>query len=394
MTTIKSLILHSTEPIIYDEKIEYGCILERVDNDVSVSKDTLYFKIPKNIKHLPMNSMDSYVIATIMMAMHEKRDLHINGQVSYLLLSNLTEFMNVWLKWKPDEYSKINLKPQKVNYITTNNNINYSKAISAFSGGVDASFTIWSNYNKLSDFRSKNIILSLFVHGFDIPLNDAKTFSLAFKKAFETLNPLGIELIPVETNFREVCTLNWEDTHCTGLAACLHFFSHYTQVGLIGSSSSYDNLYLPWGSTPVTDHLLSSEQFFITHDGSGYTRSEKVKIISEWTPALKNLRVCWQGKDKSKNCCSCEKCIRTKLNFLSSNCDIPPSLGSEFKNSEFLKIQYYINRHIFEYEEIYKVAKQNGINDKWVFYLSIILFLHKTPYYRILRKLRKILKIK
>ena len=80
-----------------------------------------------------------------------------------------------------------------------------------------------------------------------------------------------------------------------------------------------------WGSTPVSDPLLGGGEFEVIHDGSSHSRCEKVAAIAAWPAGLAGLRVCWQGACKDRNCGRCEKCLRTKLNFLASGLQVPSS---------------------------------------------------------------------
>jgi hypothetical protein len=50
-------------------------------------------------------------------------------------------------------------------------------------------------------------------------------------------------------------------------------------------------------------------------DGCEANRSQKVDWLVRNTQAADNLRVCWQGPTLDRNCGTCEKCVRTKLNF-------------------------------------------------------------------------------
>jgi thioesterase domain-containing protein len=85
--------------------------------------------------------------------------------------------------------------------------------------------------------------------------------------------------------------------------------------GLIASSYPYERLALPYGSTPLTDPLMSNAAFEVVHDGAGYDRIEKAQLLGEWDAARRFLRFCWEGRDKSRNCGHCQKCITTLLSF-------------------------------------------------------------------------------
>ncbi len=49
----------------------------------------------------------------------------------------------------------------------------------------------------------------------------------------------------------------------------------------------------------------------LVHDGAGYSRTEKVGFVAQHPVATKALKVCWQGKERGRNCGVCEKCVRT-----------------------------------------------------------------------------------
>jgi hypothetical protein len=61
--------------------------------------------------------------------------------------------------------------------------------------------------------------------------------------------------------------------------------------------------------------------------GGGTTRTEKVRTIGGLRSVRENLRVCWQGDQLGRNCGRCEKCVRTKVNFLAAGHGVAPALG-------------------------------------------------------------------
>ncbi|WP_108945129.1 hypothetical protein [Shewanella halifaxensis] len=135
---------------------------------------------------------------------------------------------------------------------------------------------------------------------------------------------------------------------------------------IVGSSEPYDSLVIPWGSSPITDHLLSSDNFSVIHDGASHSRTEKVRDIADWQAGLQSLRVCWQGDLKDQNCGKCEKCVRTKLNFLATNNPIP----SCFPKSDIVKdlkgIKLKNHAIVAEWKQIYQFAKQHNITAAWL----------------------------
>ena len=88
------------------------------------------------------------------------------------------------------------------------------------------------------------------------------------------------------------------------------------------------------GSHPALDPLWSTETLEFVHDGCEATRIEKVALIAEPDVALKFLRVCGEDHNGAYNCGWCEKCIRTKINFISLGrlTVVPPSITNSIQS--------------------------------------------------------------
>lgn len=306
---------------------------------------------------------DSYLLAVIMDAMAEGRDIVVNGSVSLGLLGNLVEYQSAWNKWLPETYSIIDIKVDSVR----ENERPVSGAICAFSGGVDSMFSVWRHSQGKNSYRSKNIKLCTLVHGFDIPLQNTAAFSNVTQRAITTLDDIGIEIMPIKTNYREISCANWEYAHATALVATLANFKSVAGTCIVGSTYPYNYLTIPWGSTPIVDFLLSSDDFVVIHDGASHTRTEKVDMISEWKEGIENLRVCWEGDLKDSNCGKCEKCVRTKLNFLAIGRPLPNCFDKDDDaRIDFKSIVLKHDGVRGDWKQIIDYANRNGIKDAWV----------------------------
>ena len=84
-------------------------------------------------------------------------------------------------------------------------------------------------------------------------------------------------------------------------------------------------MFFPWGATPLTTRLYSSNQICVIEDGCGFDRNKKVKYLAKKTNSSSHLRVCWAGSQMDRNCGTCEKCIRTMLNYWANDLPIPSS---------------------------------------------------------------------
>lgn len=322
----------------------------------------LWYKIPLEHEKLMTNRCDPFVIATLMLAMNHSADFVIHGQVSPSLLRNLEEFQTAWSCWLPQRYQKIELiaDEEKEILISPKN-----RTITAFSGGVDSCFSVYHHRKGKGSKRFPPLETGLMIHGFDIPLNQEDIFANAANKSQLMLSSQGVNLITIQTNFREL-PLNWEDAHGTGIAACLSLFQESHNCALIPSTSAYQEMVIPFGSNPITDRLLSSDSFPIFYDGGGFTRLEKIKAISEWPEALQYLRVCWQGKELDRNCGKCEKCMRTILGFRVMGIPLPSCFSEDITDQQIRQIKAVGAFKLTELKGIQTAAKKANLSDPWV----------------------------
>lgn len=326
------------------------------------TKSRLWYRLPSEYTSLLTNNCDPFVVAIIFLAMQQGTDLIVHGEVSSSLLQNLAEFQAAWHCWRPKLYQQIDIT---ADIEREQSKLDSDQAIAAFSGGVDACFTMWRHRRKLCGRWQRNIQAGLMVHGFDIPLTQQEVFNRALQKSREMLTSLGVELIPMATNFREF-KQDWEDAFGTAIASCLMLLQRGYNTGLIGSSDPYQALNLPYGSNPITDTLLSSNTFQIICDGAAFTRLQKVAEIANWEQACTNLRVCWQNTQSDKNCGRCEKCIRTILNFKVMGFAVPPCFAEDVTESQILGIRGLKKAQLIELEPILETAKKRGISQEWV----------------------------
>lgn len=360
---MKSIVLEPLDIDVQSSDYVRRCNINRVDGDTQVSQKELWFRFSKQIDPPEDKDCDSYLLAVLMTAMTEGRDIIVKGSVSLGLLSNLIEYQSAWNKWLPETLSIIDIKVESIRDTETP----VSGAICAFSGGIDSTFSVWRHSQGKNSYRSHNIKLCSLVHGFDIPLSDMNAFTNVTQRVTETLDDVGIKVVPIHTNYHEISSANWNYAHAIALVAVLSNFKRVAGTCLIGSSYPYNCLNIPWGSSPITDYLLSSDDFIVIHDGASYTRTEKVNEIAEWKLGIKNLRVCWEGDLKDRNCGKCEKCIRSQFNFLASENPIPSCFPKDDDLKKSLKgIVPKTDAFRGEWKQILDYANRNGVKATWV----------------------------
>lgn len=337
----------------------------------------LWYRLAAEQEPRLSKNCDPLLVGALSLAMQMPADLHVHGTVSPSLLKNLEEYMRAWSLWEPRQYARIEILPEvEQEHPRTDT----QAVVSAFSGGVDASFTVWRHCTGYQTQWPYKIGAGLFVHGFiDTPLPDTEGFQRAFAKAQLMMDSLGVELIPMASNIRQLIH-SWEETHGIATAACLMVLQGGYSKGLLPSSNAYPVLVFPWGSNPLTDTLIANTAFNIVHDGLGYYRPEKVHALAQWPEALQNLRVCLKKNHTDHNCCGCEKCIRTILDFRAAGLGLPPSFSRDVTHSQIIRLHYPLRNLINEYKAILDYAKRYSQKGSWTKIVQLSIAINETKY--------------
>jgi hypothetical protein len=276
---------------------------------------TLWYSFPRGYRqYMPLRG-DAFLVGLITTAMALGENIEINAPVSPKLVVGLKEYQKILKVWFPTQIHQVQISPSDLEAFSRENN--RGDSASFFTGGVDSSFTLRANLipqQPVEDFRIKQAI---FVHGADIPLNhhdrlDALTglFTLSLKK-------LDVNLIPCATNVRSFTEglFKWVYCHGAALISAGLVLQGLLKRLYISASYDYRNL-IPWGSSPLLDHWLSTESIDIVHYGASYHRKDKMKLVGSWEPAHEYLNVCSVSDHiESVNCERCAKCLGTKAIF-------------------------------------------------------------------------------
>ncbi|MFO7976660.1 MAG: hypothetical protein R6V12_18740 [Candidatus Hydrogenedentota bacterium] len=269
---------------------------------------------------------DHAVCAVLLKAMEHGRDIVVEGTVSPKLLDGLEHLQAIWHRWRPHRYQRIRIRADQESEATPVTG--ERPAIFAFSGGVDASFSLFRHLQGQAGRNNRTPGGALLVHGMDIPLGREDFYCGAVARADRILDGTGIRLIRMRTNSRQLGQ-DWEDSFGLQLTSCFLLFQHVFSAAISGSGEPYDTLVLPWGSTPLTDHLASTKVMKREHDGCAYDRTEKVEWLIRHTDIVDDLRVCWAGPSLDRNCGECEKCVRTMLNFWAIGHQVPAAFPTQ-----------------------------------------------------------------
>lgn len=270
-------------------------------------------------------TLDAYMFAFVVFAMQRADRLIVEGPLTARALRNVETFAEAWRAWHPGRFGVPQVDAERV---ISDDDVNLERArlqrggraVSTFSGGVDSIFTALRHAPSAHAPSRHRVTDVVIVHGFDVPVDRAAEFEQMIRRVEPLLNSLDLHHRVVRTDVRRRLQQTWEaqpweESFGAQLAGVLHQFSDTFEFGLIASGQPVSAVQTAWGSTPMTDPLLSGGLLDVVNDGAGYTRIEKVARVAQHEVATRTVRVCWEGSDLGRNCGACEKCVRTRLNF-------------------------------------------------------------------------------
>ncbi|NEN94311.1 MAG: hypothetical protein F6K50_01810 [Moorea sp. SIO3I7] len=306
-------LLH-VEKIIANDRVRLvGLVqVDSLDQEIEI-----YFEYPQRFADFVTESADAFVPALLLPAMEKGENLEIKPLMSAKLFRNLPTIQDIFHQWYPSQLKKV--------LVTAESPTNYdqkslSKVGAFFSLGVDSFYTFIKHTKTPSDF---GIPLShlIYMKGIERPLRIYKhgQEKKVISRIMEVAHAASIDCIVGETNIRNHFNLQWGPYyHGAGLASVSLSLSAGLESVLIPSTDSYKDVF-PWGTSPLLDHLWSTEKTNIVHDGSETQRVEKIANFLAKDPlAMKTLRVCTNNEGGETNCGTCPKCVRTMLPLLIS----------------------------------------------------------------------------
>lgn len=340
--------------------------------------ERLWYRVPSRWAASLTEQADPFAVACNAFAMRLGCDLHVHGVVSPSLLANLEEYQAVWECWKPQTYQRRTLIADEEREATPAPG---NLTIACFSGGVDACCTAYSHVNRLNGRLNRDIRAGLHVvRAEHLPENlggssdatltsEADNASRTAENAELLLADLGVPLIRVVTNWtilRKQLDVDWMETFASHFAACMTLFQKEYSVGMLASGDKY-YFVRPHGSTPLTDPMLSSQGFRIVNDGGNLSRIDKIRVVSKWPKAKELLRVCWAGSHEDRNCCRCEKCIRTILDFRVVGEPLPPCFAEDVTDDQIRSTRFKTESQRADFRSVLEYARSHGKqSESWV----------------------------
>lgn len=273
----------------------------------------LWFTLPASCEGFALPQSESAVASLLLLAMSLGEDVEVDGHLSECFAYGLREYQRIFQWAWPRQLKAIQVRCRQYR-LAQQETTTPSGVGCAFSGGIDSFYTLWSHLAQNEPLKEFQISHGVFVHGFDIPLEDVTNYQRC-KSAYQAMFArLGLQLLDVQTNARAFCNhLSWgEIAFGPALLGVALLFNRWSRRFYIASDQTYDFSTFV-GSDPRANHLLSTERFQIVHHGAATPKVEKAKALSIWPETYFHLRVCWQKPNGVINCCRCRKCLTTML---------------------------------------------------------------------------------
>ncbi len=269
---------------------------------------SLYFSVAEKYKDFICQDISPFVASVFVGALKQHASIVADGELNCLVSANAPKISRLYQLWNMG-YGEGSVLAKSLKEDSTERH-----AVGCFfSGGVDSFYSYLKNLNE----SQEKITHFIFVHGFDIDLRNKELLETTLDNIRSTAKEVGIEVILVKTNLREITDplIDWSWTFGSALGAVALFLRNGFKTIYIPSSVSQDELY-PWGSHPDLDPLWSTEKTTLIHDGIEATRFEKIeKYVGHSPLAAKYLRVCFLNTKGTYNCGTCAKCLRTMIDL-------------------------------------------------------------------------------
>ena len=302
------VIIHPPEITIKNGRVSVGAVIE-LQTETNLPK-VMWFEFPANYQDFVTDRADGFAVASLMLAMLLGEHIEVRGVLSPRLAYGMQEYQRVFNCWFPQKFKIIDIISD--NYKPLHQSEVKGGVASAFSGGVDSFYTLWSHLPQQQPHPNYQIEYGLFIHGYDILLSDEATYNTAQQAYAQMMHKLGLQLLVGRTNVYDFASkVDWALSHGTAIIGFAMVLGRMLSRLFIPSGYTYKDSHLRGGTDPVLDHLLSTETLEVMSDAASVNRVEKIASIAKWAETYSRLRVCWVKPDGLKNCCECEKCIRT-----------------------------------------------------------------------------------
>jgi hypothetical protein len=281
------------------------------------TRRTLWFRHPDAGE--PGAAGDPFLAALLVPAMVLNEDLQIDAPISLPLLEAARKRIGpVMLGWFPD-FAEVSIGCSQV--VDPVPPVARDGIGSFFSGGVDSWYSLLTRREEISHV--------IFLHGFEIDVDDTALAAVARENIASSARDLGKTVLPIASNVKRVAEgetrarLRRLGRERWSFFSTCYFGSMLVACGLclapplrrvIVPGSWSEGALGPAGSHPLIEPNWSTPTVGFDLDGLRANRIDKIRSIAELDPgAFRRLRVCVGRPTEGLNCGRCFKCIRSQL---------------------------------------------------------------------------------
>jgi len=278
----------------------------------------IWVDVPEALAADVTDRLDTWLLWILPHAFATGQDFVIDGAVDAELLRNADALMEIWSRWRPDR-RPIRVVAEPVDPTALGARAAPERTVLFFTCGVDSFFSLYHHDHQDASAGEpgspgwRPVDDLVYVHGFDIPLAHVTAFEAKRKVLDRVAADTGKTLVLLATNLRETGVRQpWGPVmHGPALGGVGVLLGDRWRTALLSSWCCHDHDG-PWGSTGITDPLLSTSLTRTRPYGDGHDRFEKLEYLVRFPLVLDTLHVCWEERSDG-NCGRCEKCLRTLI---------------------------------------------------------------------------------
>jgi hypothetical protein len=312
------MIVHQPEIQKSNGEITIAARVETQDK-IPGLPEVMWFTFPESCEPWISERGDGFLASILVPAMYFQEKVEIRPIVSPRTAYNLDETMNALFHRSGGKLKPIELKFH--DFSKPDSEKVAGGVGTAFSGGVDSFFTLWSHLPQNQPIEDARLTHGIFVQGFfDINFHHQAYYAHWLEIYSRLFEENHLKLLQVRTNvgYFSHPWVDWAFGHIPSLIGISMILGRLFRRFYIPSSGERPHEQINYG-TPTTQ-LLSTETLEAIYHAPRINRLEKTKTISQWDQARNLLRVCVDHKKDIgiTNCGKCEKCLRTiiTLNIL------------------------------------------------------------------------------
>ncbi|WP_195760641.1 hypothetical protein [Agromyces kandeliae] len=281
--------------------------------------ERLWFSLPESASGFVNPRADAAVLALLMPAMRQRRDLVVEGTVTDELVWNLGHDVPVILRGVRPELSGIAIDARDA---ARPIGAAGQAVVTAYSAGVD-SYAALARHHFAPDTPDSLRVTHLLYNNVGSHGRGDRGREL-YRRRLEPIRAgaatMGLPLFDVDSNLDDLYSasgLGFQQTHTMRNAAVAHLLASGVRLFLYASSVPYEEvsttaMYDLSYADPVLLPALSAGALSLRPSGADLDRAQKTALVAQVPHSYGRLDVCTESVDGT-NCSTCWKCRRTIL---------------------------------------------------------------------------------